>query len=288
MNMHPKITLYARPRANMTSWLEMVDYCAEKGIQNLETLSVFELSSPDVEFAKKLKAYADEKGIKIVCVSVGGELVGEDEKNRVARMKGYADVAMVLGSPYLHHTIVFNFWDPDTILASKEDLFARGIACAREVFDYAKGLGIQAICEEQGYIFNSIQGYGRFLETVERPYGTVADFGNIRQAEEHIEDFIAAYAPYVRHAHLKDVTIISKEDRPIGKNEFYTVNKNYMAGAVWGQGDVNMEAGVKALQKAGYTGYYAIESDPSTEEDPDFFEKNLAYADALLTRLGVE
>ena len=106
--------------------------------------------------------------------------------------------------------------------------------------------------------------------------------------EEHIEDFIAAYAPYVRHAHLKDVTIISKEDRPIGKNEFYTVNKNYMAGAVWGQGDVNMEAGVKALQKAGYTGYYAIESDPSTEEDPDFFEKNLAYADTLLTRLGVE
>ena len=74
--MHPKITLYARPRADMTSWLQMVDYCVEKGIKNLETLSVFELAAPDVEFAKKLKAYADEKGVKIVCVSVGGELMG--------------------------------------------------------------------------------------------------------------------------------------------------------------------------------------------------------------------
>ena len=67
-----------------------------------------------------------------------------------------------------------------------------------------------------------------------------------------------------------------------------TLNKNYMASAVWGQGDVNMEAGILALQKAGYTGYYAIESDPSTDSEPDYFEKNLAYADALLTQLGVE
>lgn len=286
--MHPKITLYARPRANMSGWLEMVDYCVEKGIQNLETLSVMELATPDLEFAKKLKAYADEKGVKIVCVSVGGELVGDEEEARINRMKGYADVAKILGSPYLHHTIVFNFWDPDSILANKENLFARGIVCARKVFDYAKSLGIQAICEEQGYVFNGVAGYGRFLKEIDRSYGTVADFGNIRQAEEHIEDFIADYGPFVRHAHLKDVTITSKTERPIGQGEFLTIDKNYMANAVWGQGDVDMEAGILALQKAGYSGYYAIESDPSTDENPDYFENNLAYADALLTKLGVE
>lgn len=286
--MHPKITLYARPRADMKSWFEMVDYCAEKGIQNLETLSVMELSAPDTEFAKKLRKYCDEKGIRVVCVSVGGELVGDEEETRIDRMKGYADVAKILGSPYLHHTIVFNFWDPDPILANQEALFARGIVCARQVFDYAQSLGIQAICEEQGYIFNGVDGYGRFLNAVDRPYGTVADFGNIRQAEEHIEDFIAPYAPYIRHAHLKDVRITSKTERPIAQGEFLTVNKNYMANAVWGQGDVNMQAAIAALQNAGYTGYYAIESDPSTEEDPDYFEKNLAYADFLLTKLGVE
>ena len=285
--MHPKITLYARPRANMTSWLEMVDYCAEKGIQNLETLSVFELETPDLDFAKKLKDYADSKGVQIVCVSVGGDLVESDGEARVTRMQGYADVAKILGSKYLHHTIAFNFWDPDYILANKEELFAQGIRRARQIYDYAKSRGIQAICEEQGYIFNGIAGYGRFLETIERNYGTVADFGNIRQAEDTIEDFIGAYAPYVRHVHLKDVTIISKEARPIGENEFLTVNKNYMANAIWGQGDVNMEAGIRALQKINYTGYYAIESDPSTEDAPDYFEQNLAYADALLTKLGV-
>lgn len=286
--MHPKIALYARPRADIKSWFEMVDYCVEKGIKNLETLSVMELGTPDTEFAKKLRKYCDEKGVRVVCVSVGGELVGDEEEARINRMKGYADVAKILGSPYLHHTIVFNFWDPDLILANKEDLFARGIVCARQVFDYAKSLGIQAICEEQGYIFNGIAGYGRFLKQIERTYGTVADFGNIRQAEEHIEGFITEYAPHIRHAHLKDVTITAKTQRPICQGEFLTVNKNYMANAVWGQGDVDMQAGILALQKAGYTGYYAIESDPSTDENPDYFEANLAYADALLTKLGVE
>ena len=286
--MHPKITLYARPRAGMTSWFEMVDYCVEKGIKNLETLSVMELSAPDVEFAKKLKDYCDKKDIKIVCVSVGGELVGEDEEAKVKRMQGYADVAKILGSAYLHHTIAFNFWDPDAMLANKEELFNQGILRARQVFDYAKNLGIQAICEEQGYIFNGVAGYGRFLETVDRAYGTVADFGNIQQAEEPIEDLICAYASYIRHVHLKDVALTAKEDRPICQGEFLTINKNYMASSIWGQGNVDMEAGIKALLDAGYTGYYAIESDPSTEDAPDYFEQNLAYADTLLTKLGVE
>lgn len=286
--MHPKITLYARPRAGITSWFEMVDYCVEKGIKNLETLSVMELAVPDVEFAKKLKDYCDKNGIRVVCVSVGGELVGEDEEAKVARMQGYADVAKILGSAYLHHTIAFNFWDPDFAAANKEELFKQGISRARQVFDYAKERGIQAICEEQGYIFNGIAGYGRFLKEIDRSYGTVADFGNIRQAEETAQDFIAAYAPYVRHAHLKDVTITSKTERPIHQGEFLTLHKNYMANAVWGQGDVDMECCILALQKAGYSGFYAIESDPSTEENPDYFEANLAYADALLTKLGVE
>lgn len=285
--MHPKITLYARPRANMTSWFEMVDYCAEKGIQNLETLSVMELAVPDVAFAKKLKDYCDKKGVQVVCVSVGGELVGDDEEAKVSRMQGYADVAKILGSAYLHHTIAFNFWDPDFALTNKEELFNQGIRRAQQVFDYARMRGIQTICEEQGYIFNGIAGYGRFLDTIERDYGTVADFGNIQQAEETIEDFIATYAPYIRHVHLKDVTITAKEDRPIGENEFLTVNKNYMGSCIFGEGKVEMEKAVKALQKIGYTGYYAIESDPSTDENPDYFEKSLYYADALLTKLGV-
>ena len=285
--MHPKITLYAPPRAGMKSWFEMVDYCVEKGIRNLETLSIMELSTPDTEFAKKLRAYCDEKGIQVVCVSVGGELVGDDGEAKVSRMQKYADVAKILGSAYLHHTIAFNFWDPDSTLANQTEFFSQGICRARQIFDYAKARGIQAICEEQGYIFNGIRGYGKFLDTIDKSYGTVADFGNIRQAEEHIEDFIAAYFPYIRHVHLKDVTITAKEDRPIGKGEFLTVNKNYMGSSIFGQGSVNMEAGIRALQKFGYNGYFAIESDPSTEENPDYFEQSLYYADALLTKLGV-
>ena len=87
----------------------MVDIAEKFGFQAIETINAFELSVPDLEFAKKLRQYADEKNITFACVSVGLDLVGEDREEAIQKVKGYADVAKILGSPYLHHQLRLSF-----------------------------------------------------------------------------------------------------------------------------------------------------------------------------------
>ena len=57
--MHEKICLYSTPFSNVTSYLQMVDIAAKYQIQNIETINGWELAKPDLEFARKLRSYAD-------------------------------------------------------------------------------------------------------------------------------------------------------------------------------------------------------------------------------------
>ena len=82
--MNEKIALYSPPisMSNFSSYLDMIDAAVEFGIKNVETINAFELNEPDLVFAKKMREYADKKGIKFVCTSVGIDLVNDgNEKN---------------------------------------------------------------------------------------------------------------------------------------------------------------------------------------------------------------
>ena len=272
-----KITIYAPPHPEIKSYIDMVDFAKEHGIKNLETLNIFEFEKPDVEFAHKLREYADEKGIKIVCVSVGRSLVGDDYIECVEETKKYADIAVILGSPYLHHTIAFEFENPDKILPNKEKCIERGLYAARELYDYAKEHGILTVCEDQGYIFNGIEGYKYLIENAGREIGVIADFGNIRQVDGKIEEFIPEFSDKIVHVHLKDFGITKKDERDKLPDELYTVDKDYLGDYSFGDGDVNFEAGFSELKKIGYDGYYAIERTEKSKDDIDKYMKNIEY-----------
>ena len=77
---------------------------------------MFEFNSPDIEKAHKIKEYANKKDIVFPCFSIYTTIVGADLKEQIKRLQGYADVAAVLGSPYLHHTIVGEAKYPDKVL----------------------------------------------------------------------------------------------------------------------------------------------------------------------------
>ena len=59
---HERFCLYMPPLTAIGSYKEMVDYAASHGIRKLETLNLLDLSTPNLETAKELKAYADERG----------------------------------------------------------------------------------------------------------------------------------------------------------------------------------------------------------------------------------
>ena len=272
---YQKFCLYIPPLSSISSYLEMVDYAADHGIAYLETLNILELSTPDLDFARKLRCYADSKGISFPCVSVGLDLVGDDSREAIETVKRYADIAKILGSPYLHHTIALNFSDPQLAAQNFQLFYDRGISAAREVFDYAASLGIRTIYEDQGLIFNGKETFGRFLKDVERDVGVVADFGNIQFVDEDVEGFISAFADRIVHVHAKDYLVTDSSTREILPGEYTSRGGRYLGGCLIGRGSVHTEAAFQALQAIGYSGLVSLEADPIGPDEESSFCKNL-------------
>ena len=254
--MNKKICLYTPPFPRIKSYYDMIDTAVEYNINAVEGFNMFEFELPNIEEAKKIKEYADSKNVIFPCFSVYANLVGEDSDEMISRLKGYADVAAVLGSPYLHHTIACEFSNPDNIIPYKDELFKVGVSAVREIYDYAQSLGVKTIYEEQGYLFNGVEGFGRFLDEVDREVGVVADFANIYQAGDDISEFINAYAHRFVHAHIKDITLTDTNPTGLGLK---TLADKYMNEAQIGKGIVNISKTIEQLKNAGYDGYYGIE-----------------------------
>ena len=272
---HNRFCLYMPPLTSIASYREMVDYAAAHGITQLETLNILDLSTPDLEVAKKLKAYASEKGITFPCVSVGISLVDDDRSKAIETLKRYADVAKILGSPFLHHTIALNFSEPQFMADHFELFYQRGLEAVREVFDYAATLGIRTIYEDQGFLFNGRKTFTRFLSEVDRNVGVVADFGNIQFVDEDVEDFIPAFSDRIVHVHVKDYLVTPGGSRNPDLDEYTSRGGNYLKGCLVGTGSVNTGAAFAALRAIGYQGALALEGDPIGPDEEASFCKNL-------------
>ena len=284
MNHKSKFCLYGPPLSAMRSYFEMVDYAAVHGICQLETLNIFELSTPDLEFTRKLRAYADSKGITFPCVSVGIDLVGDDSRQAIEKLKQYAPIAKVLGSPVLHHTIALNFSDPKLTADNFDTFYSRGLAAVREVYDYAATLGIRTIYEDQGFLFNGRKNFARFLQDVDRNVGIVADFGNIQFVDEHVEGFISAFADRIVHVHVKDYQVTPGASREKYSDEYISKGRNYLRGCLIGDGSVHTEDAFRQLQAIGYHGAVSLEGDPIGPDEEAAFCKNLQTVTGLIDR----
>lgn len=276
--------LYAPPVSSISTYKEMVDYAVAHGIRKLETLNILDLSVPDLEVAKELKAYADSKGITFPCVSVGISLVDDDRKAAVETVKRYADVAKILESPYLHHTIALNFSDPQYIAENAELFYSRGLEAVREVFDYAASIGIRTIYEDQGFLFNGCKTFARFLEEVDRNVGVVADFGNIQFVDEQVEAFIPQFADRIVHVHAKDYLVTPGSSRAAEPGEYTSKGGNYLKGCLIGEGSVHTDAAFRALQAIGYHDCVSLEGDPIGPDEEASFCKNLETITGYMNR----
>ena len=275
--MNKRISLYTPPITTITSYMEMVDIAAQYGFQAIETINSFELSILDLEFAKKLRQYADEKGITFTCVSVGLDLVGDDREEAINQVKGYVDVAKILGAPYLHHTIAFEFQDPQKIVDNHDLFYERGIAAVREIYDYAESIGIQALYEEQGFLFNGVKAFQQFIQDVDRNIGIVADFGNIMFVDEKVEDFMPHFSDRIMNVHVKDYLVMEEQEREKRPEEYLTYHGNYLKECKLGEGSVNFQAGFKQLKEMNYQGYIALECSPIGEHPEEIFKQNIQY-----------
>ena len=272
--MNEKITMYSPPFPRLKSYIDVIDLACEYGVKSVEPFCMFEFNTPDVEKAYEVREYADKKGIVFPCVSVYATIEGKNLKEEAQYLKGYADVAAVLGSPYLHHTIVGETRHPEKVLPFKDELMSSGIDLVREVFDYAKEKNVRTVYEDQGFIFNGVAGFGEFLSKVDRNVGVVADFGNVYQSGDGIEEFINAFHDKVVHAHIKDVILTDDENSGLPALDGRFVNYDVEVG----KGDLDCKKIIELLKAYGYQGYYGIEY-AVTDDNSPVIEKIFRQAD---------
>ena len=204
--------------------------------------------------ALKVRKIYDEAGISVPCFSVFADVSKTGYKQLLTELMGYTDVAKALGSPFIHHTIVGEIGNPDLVLPYRKELFEMGLKLVRDVYDYAESIGIKAIYEPQGYIFNGIEGFGEFLDKVNRNVGVVADLGNIYQAGGTALEFVRNFCDRISHVHVKDVSIL-----PDPECGLKTLTGGYMCAVQCGEGEAEVADCIRLIEDSGYKGYYAIE-----------------------------
>lgn len=277
--MNNKICFYTPPPfPSIKTYKDMVDTAVEFGVSGIEGFCNLDFVNPDTEAAKEIKEYADSKGIIFPCFSVYINVVGKDADEMVEKLKGYTDVAKILGSPFIHHTIANDFLNPDNVLPYKEEFFKKGIESVRKVYDYAESVGVRAIYEEQGYLFNGVKGYERFIDAVDRNVGVVADFANIYQAGDSILEFVEKFGDRVVHAHIKDITLTDTNETGQGLK---TLENKFMNEAEIGTGIVDIKGTIDILKKYGYNGSYGVEYGAPNDDSPAV-KNALNYIDSLL------
>lgn len=282
--MRSKLCLYSGPFPEINSYFEMVDIAAEHGLCYVETINSMEFITPDIEVAKKLRKYADQRNVGFACCSVAANLVDDDRREMIEFTKKFCQIAEILGSPFIHHTIALECGNPDNIVYRKEECFKRGIEAADEICSYAKSLGIKAIYEEQGYVFNGVAGVRRLMDGMSGNSGVVADFGNIMFADEKIEDFIPHFADKIAHVHLKDYLLFDN-GASMENGDLYTAQKNILRDCQLGEGVVNFDAAFEELKKAGYKGNFALECVAKGTRSENFLEKNVEFACKYIEKL---
>ena len=262
--MNNKIAIYPPPFKKLKSYKDIIDLACQFGVKCVEPFCVLEFEKPDKEKALEIKKYADERGIIIPCFSVYADISENGYEFELERLKGFAEVAAIMGSPFLHHTIVGEFENPEKVTCKREGLMEAGIKLVREVYDYAEKLGVRAIYEEQGFIFNGVKGFGEFLDKVERDVGVVADFGNIHQSGDGFEEFIHAFHDRFVHAHIKDIRFTNAPS----DTAFPALDGRFVDYVEIGTGELDIKGFIDLLRFYGYDGYYGIEYSVQEEYSP--------------------
>lgn len=272
--------------------------CGFSSVEMLEiigpgTVPLFESEGQAME----LRGLLDENGLRCACYSVGIYLPADDlgplrDQSAVEILHACADYAHILGSPYLHHTLLPGRTSDEAPSAVLDRLLPELLARAGQVADYNKTLGLTTLYEPQGYYVNAPNGFARFYEEMKRrgyQVGVCGDVGNPWYADSDPVDFFARYAGEVRHVHIKDVFLTDQgEDRSrFGARPWdETASGRFVADAPLGQGVVNIDACLAELKRVDYRGAYALETFYADSEDKSFQERLVRDCDYMLQRYG--
>lgn len=231
-----------------------VRYCHEAGFAAFEPFPQRDLAQPDREAAVRIRDEAARLGVEIPCLSMMANLTGEGRFAEIERLKKYAELAHLMRIPLLHHTIYPPLKSGDARPA--DQLTDEAASAAREVYDYAESLGVRCVYEDQGLVFNGVNGFANFYDALNRPAGIVLDLGNVAFAGEKPAAFAEKYLDKIVHVHVKDYFI--NRDVPA---QYELADGAQIASAPLGKGDMQISDALRILKHYGYNGWFMLENE---------------------------
>lgn len=262
-----RVCFYSSMFHGRSSAWQIARYAAKRGMAGVELMNFCEeFRTPNMATAREIGNYLRAERMTIPCFSVGTNLVGEDARSKLETLKGYADICAELEIPYLHHTVAL-YVDRESVAGREAALFGRGVAAALEICEYAARLGVKTIVENQGFIFNGVNNYSRFIKETDGKIGALLDVGNIMFLDERAESFYPHIASATRHVHIKDFAL-TEAPHPT-RPSFKTAGGAYLTDCEIGTGDVDLEAIAGVLAKYGYGGVYSMEYSDCVEGEDE-------------------
>lgn len=234
----------------------------EMGFDAIEFVEfVFPEGVDQMEYAKELRAESDRVGLPISNFAFGADFLNGSDGNleaEIERVKKFIDVAEVLGCPTIRHDVTRGP-EPRTY-QGYDNVLPRLVEGCRAVTAYAKTKGIKTMTENHGFFSQDSLRVEKLINTVaDENFGQLVDMGNFLCADDDPAVAVGRCAPYAFYAHAKDFIVKSGNGYNPGEGFFLSRGGNYLRGTIIGHGDVPVVQCIRALHKAGYDGYLAIE-----------------------------
>lgn len=257
-----------------------IEYAAEHtlalGMDAVEFLAGVPSGLPafnDLKEAEKTAEVLKRYGLKTSCFSVGASLYGPDMQKVEEGFKRYSEIAAILGSSYLHHTLFHPLVLPPNP-PSYETVFNAVIDSVERVAAHAKQFGVSCLYEPQGMYFNGVAGVKPLITEMKKRatnVGVCGDIGNCLYVDDDPVSVFEAFAPDILHVHMKDYTVRAEKGndpttKPSRGGKWLTLTEI-------GEGDIDLVGAMGVLKSVNYDGAIAIE----VKGDDDFMRRSIEY-----------
>jgi sugar phosphate isomerase/epimerase len=230
----------------------------ELGFAAIEFAGIFAPEGMTMEeYARHLSCECKRLEMPVSAFSFGADFLTGSGGNihcEIERVKKMVDIAEILGTGLIRHDVTTGDGRSfDAVLPLIAD------AC-REITIYAAAKGIKTTVENHGFFCQDSDRLEKLFNAVNNQnFGLLSDMGNFLCADEAPEIAFGKLAPYVFYAHAKDFHVKSAMLPNPGEGFFQSRSGNYLRGAIIGHGDVPVLHCIRALKKAKFDGYIAIE-----------------------------
>jgi sugar phosphate isomerase/epimerase len=241
--------------------MQMLKWMKEQGADHVEfTPHGIDLET-DPSVADSIASATKEIGLSVANYAIAADFLKdspEEYKQEIARVKKQVELAARLGSAQMRHDVVPWAFKQSSVGQFEAD-FEHLVEACGIIADYASSYGITTTIENHGFYVTPSDRSLRIVKAVNRPnFKMLLDIGNFLCVDENPVAAVKQCLPAASIIHFKDFYIRKAYEYP-GEGWLQTWNGNYIRGAIFGQGDLDVRHIIRLIKESGFDGPISIE-----------------------------